>query len=447
MHPEFQQIYWYSGVYLQPQHLQATDLHHSYMLSKHRQQAQPWSFGIIKCEIDSDILVDFCFKIEQLQVVMPSGDYIEYPGNCVLPVKYLREIWVQREKPISLWLALRRFDPRYANVGNKPSNRWVNTTEEIMMKDVYFDGTECSISRILYNVQILTEDEAKDTVGYDFLPLAQLRYDNNRVYLDSDYCAPLLDINYSPTLEKLLNGICAELSCYIEQFEENTFKSDNNINKLLAKCALNRTLLLLQNYLHTPTMHPWIIYGALLQLAGEIKTLQNSDVIDYDVNVSDFNTLKYDHFNIMECFLSLKKQILLFIKNIQRNNYTTVLLTADDRGGYSAQLPSIPKAHTVLLSLHSESMVSKALPESSDFKVATTSTITALIRHALPGISLSVITSQPKNIPKRKAILYFKLDKHGNLWDQVEQQKNIFFIGVMPQQICRCNYILWRRYE
>ncbi|EAM2857711.1 type VI secretion system baseplate subunit TssK [Salmonella enterica] len=433
MYSEFQQIYWYSGVYLQPQHLQALDLHHSYMLSRHRQLAQPWNFGIIQCEIDSEILIDSCFKIERLQVVMPSGDYLEYPGNCALPVKYLREIWVQREKPISLWLALRRFDPRYANVGNKPSNRWINTAEEIMMKDVYFDGPECSISRILYNVQILTEDEAKSTVGCDLLPLAQLRCDNNRVYLDSDFCAPLLDIHSSPVLSKLLNGLYSELSCCIYKFDEIFLNSNNNINQLIATCALNRTLPLLQHYLQTPTMHPWIIFGTLLQIIGEIKSLQRFNDLDYKINESTHNVEKYDHYHIMESFLSLKKQITTLINKMHWNNYTTVLLTADDRGGYSAELPMIPKKHTVLLSLHSDSMTSDVFPESSDFKVATISTISALIRHALPGITLSIITSEPKNIPKRKAFFYFKLDKHGSLWEQVEQQKNIcFYWGNAP---------------
>ncbi|HHR4183538.1 TPA: type VI secretion system baseplate subunit TssK [Salmonella enterica] len=436
MHSEFQQIYWYSGVYLQPQHLQAIDLHHSYMLSRHRQLAQPWNFGIVQCEIDSEILVDSCFKIERLQVVMPSGDYLEFPGNCVLPVKYLRENWVHREKPMSLWLALRRFDPRYANVGNKPSNRWVNTAEETMMKDVYFDGPECSISRILYNVQILTEEEAKSTVGYDLLPLVQLRCDNNRIYLDSDFCAPLLDIHSSPILNKLLDGLYAELACCIYQFNEKILNPNDNVSQLIAKCALNRTLPLFQHYLHTPNMHPWIIYGALLQIVGEIKALQNLNDLDYNSNESVHNTIKYDHLNIMECFIRLKKQITSLINDMHLNNYTTVLLTADDRGGYSAELPLIPKKHTVLLSLHSDSMTSDVFPESTDFKVATTSTISALIRHALPGISLSVITSELKNTPQRKAYFYFKLDNHGSLWEQVEQQRNIcFYWGDAPADL------------
>lgn len=91
MYPEQQQIYWYSGLYLQPQHFQSMDLHHSYMLAQQRQLAQPWNVGVIKCDINQQTLIDFSLNIDKLRVLLPSGDYLEYPGNCYIEPRQFRD--------------------------------------------------------------------------------------------------------------------------------------------------------------------------------------------------------------------------------------------------------------------------------------------------------------------------------------------------------------------
>ncbi|MBE0719186.1 type VI secretion system baseplate subunit TssK, partial [Escherichia coli] len=78
MYNEQKQIYWYSGLYLQPQHFQSIDLHHSYMLAQHIARAQPWNFGCYECEIDHGALNESILKINKLKAILPSGYYLEY---------------------------------------------------------------------------------------------------------------------------------------------------------------------------------------------------------------------------------------------------------------------------------------------------------------------------------------------------------------------------------
>ncbi len=79
MQEEEQLIYWYSGLYLQPQHFQSIDLHHSFMLARNRQLSQPYYQGYYECHINDNLLKEDTIRIEKIKAVLPSGYYIEYP--------------------------------------------------------------------------------------------------------------------------------------------------------------------------------------------------------------------------------------------------------------------------------------------------------------------------------------------------------------------------------
>ncbi|KJX01430.1 type VI secretion protein [Enterobacter roggenkampii] len=433
MYPELQQIYWYSGVYLQPQHLQSVDLHHNYMLSRQRQLAQPWNVGMIQCDFNPETLVDFTLKIERLQAILPSGDYLEYPGNCALPPRQFRDAWKQIEKPFTLWLALRRFDPGHANVGDSPNSRWLKPHEEGVMKDVYFNGPECSVSRILYNVQILSDEEKAAVVDCEFLPLIRLRYENDRVVSDSHFCPPLVTLNGYPALKTLLDGLYAELANRAHQLAEYKRPdqlrdaSRGDVTQLLAMRSLNRTLPLLQHYCRTPTMHPWPIYGLLAQLIGELSSFSERCSFNGEWEGED-PLLPYDHFNLCASFASARKLIIALLNNLTLENNTWVTLNPDEQSVFRGDLQSMPwnNAGSVLLMLRSEKLVAEVI-DSSSFKIAPDATVTTLIQHALPGITATWLNPTPRGVPHRQDAFYFRLNQQNSLWKQVEQQKNLAF--------------------
>jgi type VI secretion system protein ImpJ len=434
MYPEQQQIYWYSGVYLQPQHLQSVDLHHNYMLARHRQLAQPWNVGLIHCEFNSETLVDFSLKIDRLQALLPSGDYLEYPGNCTLSPRQFRDAWKQLEKPFTLWLALRRFDPGHANVGDSPNSRWQQPKGEDVMKDVYFDGPECSVSRILYNVQILSDEEKQAVVDCEFLPLLRLRYENDRVTSDPLFCPPLATMNGSPVLKTLLDGLYAELANRAHQLAEykrpeqlrNTNRGD--ITQLLLMRSLNRALPLLQHYCRTPTIHPWVLYGLLAQLIGELSSFSEQCNFNGEWE-GESPLLPYDHFNLHECFTSARKVIIALLNNLTLEDNTWVTLTADEHRVFRGDLQALPwqKADTVLLMLRSETMTADDCSDSSGFKVAPGTMVETLIQHALPGITVTWLNPTPRGVPHRKDTWYFQLSQQDSQWQIVKQQQNIAF--------------------
>lgn len=434
MYPELQQIYWYSGVYLQPQHLQSVDLHHNYMLARHRQLAQPWNHGIIHCDFNADTLVDFSLKIDRLQAIMPSGDYLEFPGNCALQPRQFRDVWKQLEQPFTLCLALRRFDPGHANVGESPNSRWVKSDNEDVMKDVYSSGPECNVSRVLYNVQILSDEEKKAVVDCEFLPLLQLRYENDRVIRDPHFCPPLVALNGSPSLKTLLDGLYAELANRAYQLAEYKSPdqlrnvSQGDITPLLVMQALNRTLPLLHHMFRTPLLHPWALYGHLAQLIGELSGFSEQCNFNGEWE-GEAPLLPYDHGQLYACFASARKRIIDLLNNLTLEDNTWVTLMADEQRVYRGNLQAMPwqNAVTILLMLRSDTLTAADCGESMGFKIAPETVIHTLIQHALPGISATWLNPTPRGIPQRKDTFYFRLNKQDSLWQNVKQQQSLAF--------------------
>ncbi|MFX2610785.1 type VI secretion system baseplate subunit TssK [Enterobacter mori] len=434
MYPELQQIYWYSGTYLQPQHLQSIDLHHSYMLSRHRQLSQPWCVGIIRCEFNPELLMDFTLKIEQLQAILPSGDYLEFPGNAMLQPRQFRESWKQLEKPFTLWLALRRFDPGHINVGDSPNSRWLKPHQEKTMKDVYFSGPECTVSRIIYNVQILSDEEKAAAVDCEFLPLVRLRYDSDRVIVDEEFCPPLVTVNGSPVLKKLLEGLYAQLANRAHQLEEykrpDQIKNGSNTDMTLwlVMTSLNRTLPLLNHYCRAPVMHPWPVYGLLAQLAGELSVFSEQCSFNGVWRDDEIALLPYDHFNLCACFRSAKEVIIALMNNLMLEENTWITLQPDEQRIFYGDLRTLTQHHsgTVLLLLRSETMTADNTVSTS-FKIAHDAIITTLIQRALPGVGATWLSQAPRGVPGRKNTFYFRLNLQDSLWKTIEQQQQIAF--------------------
>ncbi|EHD1191810.1 type VI secretion system baseplate subunit TssK, partial [Escherichia coli] len=170
MQEEEQLVYWYSGLYLQPQHFQSIDLHHSFMLARTRQLSQPHHQGYYECRINDDLLKEYTVRIEKIKAVLSSGHYIEYPGNCVVQDKCLTNLRGTDPGTVTLWLALKRFNSGHKNVSGindkRGSARWVSSDDEGNMRNVYHDSQDAGITRIKYDIQILTDEEKENTTDF-----------------------------------------------------------------------------------------------------------------------------------------------------------------------------------------------------------------------------------------------------------------------------------------
>lgn len=443
MFPELQQVYWHSGLYLQPQHFQSIDLHFNYMLAHQRQMAQPSNYGVIQCELDTEALQNLTVKFDQLRLVLPSGCYLEYPGNCQIAPRSIRAVWGQRDKPLTLWLALRRFDPRMINVtgGSSESTtyRWVNLDEERPMKDVYHEGSETVVQRIAYNAFLISEEEKEAAVDCEFIPIVQLDCAQEFVRLAQNFIPPAVTLDGAPILKKILEGLFTELGYRAHQL--GTVKPSGtratwnphpeHLIQFLAMCSLNRALPLLNHYCSTPTLHPWHIYGLLAQLVGELASLTEENSIAEKYQVDRQTVESYDHCRLYDCFSQLKNTLITLLNTLVQDNLLCLTLEPDAERIYRIDLASVQShlSSPALLILSSEKLANQGIGTlgMDGLKIGSQQAIQALIAYSLPGVTVNLQMPPPRQLPLPRNAFCFLINQNGDLWNDIVQQLELAF--------------------
>ncbi|MFP2505021.1 type VI secretion system baseplate subunit TssK [Buttiauxella gaviniae] len=445
MLPEQQAIYWYSGLYLQPQHFQSADLHQNWQHSRHYQLAQPWNYGVIDCQINNEALLDFTAEISQLRLLLPEGVYLEYPGNCQIEKRNFRHAWKYRDRPFTLWLALRKFDPQRQNVSMQEDDqqqavtRWVNGRDEHLMKDIYHQGPETSVPRITYNVRIMWDEEQEEAVDYACFPLARFRFDGQNVIDDPSFSPAAISLKGAASLEKQIDHIYYELSSRARMLEEykrserlvNSEESGESVIQLMAMRSLNRTLPLLTLYRSAPQLHPWLMYAQLSQLIGELSSFNDDCNYSGEWSHGDDALLPYDHQNLLACFDSARRVLMALLNSLVLEENTYITLQRDESEVFYAAVDrqQSQQAAAIYILLRS-AQFTKQLPTPASvqtIKLASRQAIDAIIQHALPGVSLQLCSQPPRGVPKRADSRYLLIDSSSELWQRIDSDQQAGF--------------------
>lgn len=432
MQEEEQLVYWYSGLYLQPQHFQSIDLHHSFMLARTRQLSQPHHQGYYECRISDDLLKEDTVRIEKIKAVLSSGYYVEYPGNCVVQDKCLTNLRGTDPGTVNLWLALKRFNSSHKNVSSvndkRGSVRWVSSDDESNMRNVYHDSQDVGITRIKYDIQILTDEEKENSTDFEYLPLTRVIYGNNTLRIDDEYSFPAMRLSANHKLRDKIAEIHSDINSYKNKLEEYRYTertvSDGHLYNFLILCAINRTLPLLSSFINEDAIHPWLYYMALCKFTGEISTFQHFGFSD-----SRIVDLSYNHYDQISCFSNLQYYIKLILENLCRDKIisfefkkTTTNTLICDFDEYSSRNNS--EYYIKLISDTFRKNNSIAL---SEIKIAPSEHIDLIIQHALPGINLTVMDVVTSELQVRENIILLKIDKHSELWKLAQVQKMVAF--------------------
>ncbi|EBD4389315.1 type VI secretion system baseplate subunit TssK [Salmonella enterica] len=444
MYTEQKQIYWHSGLYLQPQHFQSMDLHTAWLHARQLQLAQPYNFGIIELTYNASALKSCTLIVESMQAITPDGNYLAFPGNCSVQKRDFDALWTNREKPLTFWLALRRFDPLHCNV-TLPNNandnthtRWVGTCETQVMKDIYDLGPDATITRLHYNVQFLTDSEKENALECECLPVLRLVYDGENIVCDPRFIPPSVIIHSSPLLRSLVDSIFFELSARTRKLEEykrnkrqwNSANSDEQIIQLLTMRSLGRILPALRNHIHMRQCHPREVYIMLSQLIGELSAFNNNCNYLGETREYPEELACYDHYQLYKCFSKARKTILYLLNNLIFEDNSYIKLHNED-GVYCGNMTDTKKIQksTVLLQLRTERVLSREqwLAISNNIKLAPLSMIHPLIRHALPGVPITHCEQPPNGVPAHNDAQYFTVQHNSELWRKIEDEQCIAF--------------------
>ncbi|MDQ5986619.1 MAG: hypothetical protein CSYNP_02349 [Syntrophus sp. SKADARSKE-3] len=432
-------VFWYQGAFLQPQLFQQHDLHTHSLLSPVQTLIQSFFWGACRLGIRKSALKNQVLEISGGDFLFRDGTWVSYPGNAMLQARSFKGSWVESDKPLKVYVGLRRWDPSGNNVTvlNQPDDiltarsRYVSPVDPERTKDLYQSGIDAEVKYLYHALKIFWEGEVPEAGDYDLIPVAQLEFDGHDTILSQRFAPPTPTLTGSEILHGVIMDIREQVTARCRILEE--YKNPrgmqiqpddtNALTYLLALRSLNRYVPLLHHVTDAPHIHPWNVYALIRELVGELSTF--TDRVDSLGQLKDGTSLlpAYDHENICACYQEAQTLIEELLNQIMIGAENVIYFIRE--GDYfKAQIPQDTfdnrnMFYLILKTTGDEQTIHHMAKISSVEKMPT------LVKRALPGMPLDQVTVLPPGLPRRSDSLYFKLDRSSQEWSEIQKSANI----------------------
>lgn len=436
-------LFWHQGLFLQPQHFQLLDLSFQFLFTPFYDFREPHFWGLGEIEIQKAALGRRSLNLLKGNFLFPDGSYTVLPGNALLEARTFEAAWVEGGKPFPVYIGLKKWNGAGENVTvldklehlEEVPTRFVTTTHPEEVNDLHSGGPKGQVKRLYYVLKIFWETERDQLGDYILIPLAHLERVGEEIKISDRYIPPCLTISGSEPLYKIVKEIRDQISARSHQLEE--YKSQRGVQTaefgsrdmvyLLALRSLNRYVPILFHFTETQQVHPWVVYGVLRQMVGELSSF--SERVNVMGELADGTQVlpNYDHRNLWECFSSAQSLITQLLDEITAGPEYVIRLIYDGTYFAADLKPAIfegrNRFYLVLKTEEDPKFVLQSLGTVA--KLSARESLPILIARALPGIGLEHLTVPPQELPRRARCLYFAVDHHSDQWVQVQRGHNI----------------------
>lgn len=436
-------LFWHQGLLLQPHHFQQLDLYHQSLLTPYHKFVQPHLWGVGSSEIQETALGNRSFRLTEGEFLFPDGTHILLPGNAVIEPRSFDEAWLEGEKPLLVFLGLRRLSETGENVTvvSSPENlggvttRFATMADSEETNDLHQEGPTAQLKRLSYVLKIFWESETDQLGDYMVIPLAELQRSGEDIVISEQFVPPSLTLASSTVLFKLVKEIRDQIASRGNQLE--SYKRERGIHTaefgardmvyLLALRSLNRYASLFFHLTESGWVHPWGVFGVLRQLIGELSSFSEQISVTGETLEGEQLLPGYDHRDLWKCFSAAQALVTRLLDEITAGPEYVLQLLFD--GTYfgadlsAAMFEGLNRYYLVFETEEEPQSVLQSLDTIA--KTSARETLPILIARALPGIKLQYLQIPPQELPRRARSLYFQIDHHSDQWAQVEKNKNL----------------------
>jgi type VI secretion system protein ImpJ len=447
-------FFWHQGLFLQPQHFQQQDRYVQSLLEPFQAYLQPHFWGVASQIIQEAALGNQSFNLIQGKFLFPDQTFVSLPGNALLEGRSFNESWIEGGKPLGVLIGLRKWNSTGENVTVLPSlerigdisTRFVTSTEPEEALDLHHGGPPAQVKHLYYALKLFWESEEENLGEYDLIPLAYLERRGETIGLSQRFFPPTLSMSAANPLLRLVVEIRDQLASRSHQLE--SYKRDRGIHTaefgardmvfLLALRSLNRYVPLLFQMTESEPVHPWHVYGLLRQIIGELSSF--SETFNVLGEKSDGTALipSYNHRKLWECFFAAQSVLLQLLDEITAGPEHMLQLLYDGTYYATELSPTIFQGNNryYLVITTDQNRQQQLSSFTSLAKMGPRESLPILIARALPGISLAPLETPPQELPRRANSLYFKIDHHGDQWQQVQRNRNLaVFWDAAPEDL------------
>ncbi|EQD38808.1 protein containing DUF876, bacterial, partial [mine drainage metagenome] len=167
---------------------------------------------------------------------------------------------------------------------------------------------------------------------------------------------------------------------------------------ILALRTLNRYVPLLYHYAESDPVHPWLLYGTLRQMVGEVSTF--SDRVNFlgETDQSAEPLPPYDHQDIWGCLTKAQTVLFTLLNNLTVGPDLIIRLEKSDEsynGALSQSFFSPRTRYYLVVKTEGDQERDSSSFFMDNAKVGPPSVMSSLIRRALPGVEITSMSGPP----------------------------------------------------
>lgn len=415
-------VIWSEGMYLQPQHLQQQDRYIEHVIQHYSQVSPPYIWGVSAIELDSQLIGQGKIGLIKCTGIFPDGTVFNIPYGDIAPVPLLLPSGTN-DLIIYLVLPLKREgipETKIVGVEEDKPYRHLGSFYEVIDNTTH----EINVAQLqLSHLNLTLKTELDDLSGYTILGIARIKeaVKNGNLIIDENYIPACTNIVCLPKGRKLLEEVYGLLSQRAERLAkyigQEGQKGIAEIQDFLLLQLINRYEPVFKYLSSASFISPESLYLLLLQLVSELSTFTHD-------NRRIDKIPGYHHENLSLTFIPLIKLLRNCLSRVAEPRAFSLPLEKQEHGIWVSTIdnPVLFKESNFIL------VVKAAIPNEqiislfpSQVKIAPIENIQNLIKHALPGVPLKLLSTTPREIPFHSGCTYFIFDNQSPLWDNFEK--------------------------
>jgi type VI secretion system protein ImpJ len=424
-----QRVVWSEGMFMNPQHMQQSDLYHENLLSARLGAMTPYDWGTVEMEVDEKALAAGQFQLLKFFGILPDGLPVTFErGQPEEPqARPIEEHFGAAKKSLDVFLAVARERDGVASYGTTEETTTAPRFSVVnrSVPDLVTTESVASVAFAQRNIRFLFGTEPRE--DYEVIKIAELVRDKTgAAALSPTYIPPCLRISASPyilaslrQLLKSMHGKQRELAGTRRHRDEASLEfSGADVTKFLQLSTLNGLIPQVAHAVEAADMSPQFLYLLLCQAAGQLSTFST------DSDPADLPKFQYTNLRVTFEGLFLKLEGLL--RSVALEQCIAVALESRKDGMHLGRLEDerLTRCPMFILAVKSElpeQQVAEQLPDLA--KIASWDEIHNIIQAATPGVPLEVTFRPPPEVPVKPKVVYFSLKLTDRYWkDAIKDQ-------------------------
>jgi type VI secretion system protein ImpJ len=412
-------------MFLQPHHFQQEARYFDHLVDVRVRAAEPHAWGFSELVLDEAQLALGRLALARASGVLPDGTPFSMPDADRLPAPLAVPADVQNEV-IYLAAPLARVGVTEVDFGDgagDASCRYTVVDQDVRDQTHAVDDPE-PVQTGAISLRLLRHRDATDAFALLGAVRVLERRNDGQLVLDRGYIAPQTRIEASGQLSTtagLLHGLVQQRARTLASQMGQLGNGVSEVADFMMLLVLNRAEPLLRQYAAAPSVHPWPLYLALLQLAGELATFSSSQRHPPEFPV-------YRHDDLQRSFLPVVQELRELLSAVIERHAVQIELVDRTHGVRTAVVndAELLRSAGFVLAVRAQlpaEQVRVRFPAQS--KLGPVDRLKDLVNLQLPGITLRSLPVAPRQLPFHAGSHYFELERHGELWKQLERSGSL----------------------